>query len=286
MTDAPTRIRIAHSPDSDDAFMFYALTQDKLDTGGLAIDHELRDIETLNQAAFAGNSRSPRCRSTPTPTCRQVRPAAFGRQHGRRLRPDGGRARAAATARTCAGMRVAVPGKLTTAVPGAAALAAGDVEPVIDAVRPDPRRRRRGRGGRRRGHPRGAAHLPGPGPARGRRSRRLVAGARPAARCRWAATSSAATSTRAAAAAVPAADREHPVRPGPPRRRRSTTPCTTPATSGRPGALRPLRRHVRQRLDARLRRRAAARRCSGCSTAATRRASCRSAVESREFVDA
>lgn len=48
------RIRIAHSPDSDDAFMFYALTQGLLDTSGLEIDHVLDDIETLNQAAFSG----------------------------------------------------------------------------------------------------------------------------------------------------------------------------------------------------------------------------------------
>ncbi len=48
------KIRIAHSPDSDDAFMFYALTQGLLDTDGLEIEHRLEDIETLNQAAFAG----------------------------------------------------------------------------------------------------------------------------------------------------------------------------------------------------------------------------------------
>jgi len=48
------RIRIAHSPDSDDAFMFYALTQGLLDVSGLEIDHVLADIETLNQAAFSG----------------------------------------------------------------------------------------------------------------------------------------------------------------------------------------------------------------------------------------
>jgi 1,4-dihydroxy-6-naphthoate synthase len=47
-------IHIAHSPDSDDAFMFYALTQGLLATDGLKIDHVLRDIETLNQAAFEG----------------------------------------------------------------------------------------------------------------------------------------------------------------------------------------------------------------------------------------
>ena len=47
-------VRIAHSPDSDDAFMFYALTQGRLDTSGLEISHVLRDIETLNRAAFEG----------------------------------------------------------------------------------------------------------------------------------------------------------------------------------------------------------------------------------------
>jgi 1,4-dihydroxy-6-naphthoate synthase len=52
-TAVTTTIRIAHSPDSDDAFMFYALTQGVLDTAGLAVQHVLRDIETLNQAAFS-----------------------------------------------------------------------------------------------------------------------------------------------------------------------------------------------------------------------------------------
>jgi 1,4-dihydroxy-6-naphthoate synthase len=45
-------ISIAHSPDSDDAFMFYAFTQEILDTSGLEIKHQLQDIESLNKAAF------------------------------------------------------------------------------------------------------------------------------------------------------------------------------------------------------------------------------------------
>ncbi len=53
-TGEARKIRIAHSPDSDDAFMFFALTQDVLDTEGLDIEHKLEDIETLNQAAFEG----------------------------------------------------------------------------------------------------------------------------------------------------------------------------------------------------------------------------------------
>ena len=44
-------IHVAHSPDSDDAFMFYALAEGKLDTGDLRYVHELADIESLNQRA-------------------------------------------------------------------------------------------------------------------------------------------------------------------------------------------------------------------------------------------
>src|SRR2546423_15603722 len=45
-------IHVAHSPDSDDAFMFYALAAGKIDTEGLTYIHELQDIETLNQRAL------------------------------------------------------------------------------------------------------------------------------------------------------------------------------------------------------------------------------------------
>lgn len=45
-------IKVAHSPDSDDAFMFYGLATDKLDTGELRFTHVLKDIQTLNQVAM------------------------------------------------------------------------------------------------------------------------------------------------------------------------------------------------------------------------------------------
>ena len=48
------KIRIAHSPDSDDAFMFYGLASGKVPSGGFELEHVLSDIETLNRAAFAG----------------------------------------------------------------------------------------------------------------------------------------------------------------------------------------------------------------------------------------
>ena len=47
-------ISVAHSPDSDDAFMFYGLATNKLDTGGLTFTHVLKDIQTLNEEAFKG----------------------------------------------------------------------------------------------------------------------------------------------------------------------------------------------------------------------------------------
>lgn len=47
-------ITVGHSPDPDDAFMFYALAHDKIDTGHLQFRHELQDIETLNRRALRG----------------------------------------------------------------------------------------------------------------------------------------------------------------------------------------------------------------------------------------
>ncbi len=49
-----TLIRVGHSPDSDDAFMFHALSNGKLDTGPYEFRHELCDIESLNHRAFHG----------------------------------------------------------------------------------------------------------------------------------------------------------------------------------------------------------------------------------------
>ncbi len=53
LTDTRT-ITVAHSPDSDDAFMFYALANNKIDTGDLRFDHVLEDIQTLNEKAMRG----------------------------------------------------------------------------------------------------------------------------------------------------------------------------------------------------------------------------------------
>jgi 1,4-dihydroxy-6-naphthoate synthase len=50
----PGIIRVAHSPDADDAFMFWAMAAGKIDTGGRRYVHELGDIESLNRRALAG----------------------------------------------------------------------------------------------------------------------------------------------------------------------------------------------------------------------------------------
>src|SRR6266480_5218077 len=47
-------ISLAHSPDSDDAFMFYGLATHKIETGDLEFQHTLQDIQTLNEEARKG----------------------------------------------------------------------------------------------------------------------------------------------------------------------------------------------------------------------------------------
>lgn len=110
-----TTIRIAHSPDSDDAFMFYALTQGLLETQGLEIQHVLRDIETLNQAAFQGTYEITALSFhgyAHLADRYQIMPsgASFGDGYGPVVvsrRPLG--------RNDLVGMKVAIPGQLTTA---------------------------------------------------------------------------------------------------------------------------------------------------------------------------
>jgi 1,4-dihydroxy-6-naphthoate synthase len=51
---AVRKISVAHSPDSDDAFMFYGLATNKLDTGPISFTHVLKDIQSLNEEAMCG----------------------------------------------------------------------------------------------------------------------------------------------------------------------------------------------------------------------------------------
>ncbi len=51
---SPKVIRVGHSPDPDDAFMFYALAHEKIDMRGFKVEHVIEDIESLNQRALKG----------------------------------------------------------------------------------------------------------------------------------------------------------------------------------------------------------------------------------------
>jgi 1,4-dihydroxy-6-naphthoate synthase len=126
-------IHVAHSPDSDDAFMFYALAEGKIDTGELRYVHELSDIESLNQRAL---------RAELEVTAVSIHAYAYlwrdyallgsgssmGDGYGPRLvstrpRPDNPQA-------GLRGLQVGVPGKLTTAFL-ALQLYQPDVRPVV-----------------------------------------------------------------------------------------------------------------------------------------------------------
>ena len=53
-TNDGKRVRVGHSPDPDDAFMFYGIAAEKVDTEGFAIEQILEDIESLNRRALVG----------------------------------------------------------------------------------------------------------------------------------------------------------------------------------------------------------------------------------------
>src|SRR5262245_36601282 len=53
-TPGITTVTVAHSPDSDDAFMFYGLATNKLETDGIKFEHTLKDIQSLNEDAKSG----------------------------------------------------------------------------------------------------------------------------------------------------------------------------------------------------------------------------------------
>jgi 1,4-dihydroxy-6-naphthoate synthase len=122
-------IRVAHSPDSDDAFMFYGLAAGKVDTGDIEYVHELQDIETLNKRAMRGELEvtavsihayaylSDKYALLP-------HGASMGDRYGPRLV-----ARTAMQSADVRGKRVAVPGLLTSAY-----LALRLFEPDFEAV--------------------------------------------------------------------------------------------------------------------------------------------------------
>jgi len=125
-----TVIHLAHSPDSDDAFMFYALAEGKVDAEDIEYVHELQDIETLNQRAMRGELEvtavsihaygyiSDRYELLP-------HGASMGDRYGPKLV-----SRSPMTRSDVRGKRVAVPGPLTSAYL-ALRLYEPDFEPVF-----------------------------------------------------------------------------------------------------------------------------------------------------------
>jgi 1,4-dihydroxy-6-naphthoate synthase len=110
---------LAHSPDSDDAFMFYGLRENAVDTEGVVYRHELADIETLNRRALAGELAitAVSFHAYAHVANRYVllpHGASFGDGYGPCViaREEAGAPR---TLAGLAGRRVAVPGALTTA---------------------------------------------------------------------------------------------------------------------------------------------------------------------------
>lgn len=108
-------IHVAHSPDSDDAFMFYALAAGCIDTEGLTYVHELQDIETLNGRALRGELEvtAVSIHAYAYLTDRYAllpHGASMGDRYGPRLV-----ARAPMTVEALAGKRIAVPGLMTSA---------------------------------------------------------------------------------------------------------------------------------------------------------------------------
>ena len=107
------RIRLAHSPDSDDAFMFYGLASGRVPSDGFELEHVLSDIETLNRAAFGGTYEisAVSFHAYAHLTDRYIL-LPHGASMGDRYGPI---VVAKTAARSLTGIRVAVPGELTTA---------------------------------------------------------------------------------------------------------------------------------------------------------------------------
>src|SRR5947208_17109491 len=108
------KIRIAHSPDSDDAFMFYGLATGKVPSRGYELEHVLSDIETLNRAAFDGQYEITAVSYHAYAHLKEKyillpHGASMGDRYGPVVvaRKDG--------PSSLKGVRVAIPGELTTA---------------------------------------------------------------------------------------------------------------------------------------------------------------------------
>jgi 1,4-dihydroxy-6-naphthoate synthase len=126
-SDGVLGLKLAHSPDSDDAFMFYALATNKIRGEGLRFNHVLEDIQTLNEKALRGvydiTAISFHAYAYLADSYVLLPSgASFGEGYGPIVVGHG--------PETFRGKRVAVPGKMTTAYL-ALMLYERDIEPVV-----------------------------------------------------------------------------------------------------------------------------------------------------------
>ncbi len=135
------KLSIGHSPDADDAFMFYGLASGRVKVEGYAVDHVLEDIETLNRRARGAELDVTAISAAAYPTVASLyRIMSCGASVGRRYGPVV-LARKSLTMPDLKGLRVAVPGEHTTAyllfrlyMPAPFEPVIMDFEAIMDAI--------------------------------------------------------------------------------------------------------------------------------------------------------
>ena len=168
-------VRVGHSPDPDDAFMYWALTTDLVDTRGFRFEQVLADIQTLNEWALEKRLEVTAISLATYPFVQDdyallPHGASIGTGYG----PIARRPRAARPRRPGAASEIVVPGAMTTAFL-TLRLVLGDFayRELPFEQHPGGGRERPGR--RRAADPRGPAHVRRHRAAQGRRPRRVVA---------------------------------------------------------------------------------------------------------------
>jgi len=124
-------LSIGHSPDADDAFMFFGLASGAVRVDGHAVDHVMEDIETLNRRAGAGELDVTAISAAAYPeVAHRYRIMSCGASVGRRYGPVV-LAREPLSPRDLSGRRVAIPGAQTTAYLLFRLYVTGEVTPVF-----------------------------------------------------------------------------------------------------------------------------------------------------------
>ena len=135
------KLSIGHSPDADDAFMFYGLASERVKIEGYTIDHVMEDIETLNRRARRGELDVTAISAAAYPDVAHLyRIMSCGASVGRKYGPIV-LAREPMSVEALAGRRIAVPGAQTTAfmllrlyVPGAFTPVMMNFDNIMEAV--------------------------------------------------------------------------------------------------------------------------------------------------------